>query len=155
MADDRGLYLWGPQGAGKTFAVAAVAKHLWRAGHTVAWQAYEELLLRLRDTYRSRGGSEWALIEPLCGADVLLLDDVGVTVSGDTQESDHSLRTLLVVLDHRLAHCRRTFVTGNKAIEVLAKSFDGRIASRLCEACEVLRLAGPDRRMSGQMGGDQ
>jgi DNA replication protein DnaC len=153
LPDDRGLYLWGPQGAGKTYAAAAAAKHYWTAGHDIAWQPYEELLLMLRDTYRNGGGSEWALIAPLCRADVLLLDDVGVTVSGDTQESDHSLRTLLVVLDHRLAHCRRIFVTSNKSVEDLGKSFDGRIASRLCQACDVLKITGPDRRMDLAGGG--
>lgn len=143
---DRGLFLWGPPGAGKTYAMAAALKSLWAGGMCIAWQPFEELLLRLRDTYKPGGGSEWEIIEPLCEVDVLGLDDVGCTVSGDRQESDFSLRTFLVLLDNRLAHCRQTFVTSNKSIEDLAKSFDGRIASRLCEACNVVKISGADRR---------
>ncbi len=148
LPDDRGLFLWGPQGAGKTWTTAAAVKHLWSGGYDVAWQPFEELLLRLRDTYRSDAGSEWGIIEPLCKVDVLALDDVGVTVSADRQESDFSLRTFLVLLDHRLAHCRRTIITSNKTIEDIGRSFDARIASRLCEACEVVKINGPDRRIS-------
>ncbi len=147
LPDDRGLFLWGSQGAGKTFAAAAAVKRLWAGGYDIAWQPFEELLLRVRDTYRGDGGSEWSIIEPLCKADVLVLDDVGVTVSADRQESDFSLRTFLVLLDHRLTHCRRTFVTSNRAIEDMGRSFDARIASRLCEACEVVKICGADRRV--------
>lgn len=146
LSDDRGLLLWGPQGTGKTYAMAAAVKSLWTSGNDIAWQSFEELLLRLRDTYRGDGSSEWGIIESLCKVDVLALDDVGCTVSADRQESDFSLRTFLVLLDHRLAHCRRTFVTSNKAIEDLGRSFDARIASRLCEACEVVKICGSDRR---------
>jgi len=74
LPDDRGLFLWGPQGAGKTWTTAAAVKHLWSGGYDVAWQPFEELLLRLRDTYRSDAGSEWGIIEPLCKVDVLALD---------------------------------------------------------------------------------
>lgn len=147
LADDRGLLFWGPQGAGKTFAAAAAAKHRWAGGYDIAWQPFEELLLRLRDTYRGDGRSEWQVIEPLCLVDTLVMDDVGVTVSADRQESDFSLRTFLVLLDHRLAHCRQTFITSNKSIEDLGKSFDSRIASRLCQACDIVKIAGSDRRL--------
>ncbi|MCL5279235.1 MAG: ATP-binding protein [Planctomycetes bacterium] len=146
LPDDRGLFLWGPQGAGKTYANAAAAKHLWGAGFDIAWQPFEELLLRVRSTYRPGGGSELDILEPLCQVDVLCIEDVGCTVAYDRQETDFSLRTFLVLLDHRLAHCRKTFLSSNKSIEDLAHNFDTRIASRICEACDVVRIAGRDRR---------
>lgn len=146
LPDDRGMYLWGPVGAGKTYAAAAALKHLWAVGCDIAWQPFEELLLKLRATFAGSGTSEWSVIQPLCDVDGLLLDDVGCTVSGDRQESDFSVRTLLVLLDHRIAHCKRTFATGNKPVEDIGQSFDGRIASRLCQACEILKVSGRDRR---------
>jgi len=152
LPDDRGMFLWGPQGAGKSFAAAAATKRLWAGGYDIAWTPFEELLLKLRDTYRPGSGSEWEILKPLCAVDVLAVDDLGVTVSADRQESDFSLRTFLVLLDHRLAHCRRTFITSNKAVEDLARSFDARIASRLCEACEIVKISGVDRRIGRAKG---
>jgi len=147
LPSDRGLYLWGPQGSGKTYSMAAALKHLWVAGFDVAWQSFEELLLRVRDTYKPGGGSEWDIIHPLCDVDILALDDVGVTVSADRQESDFTLRTFMVLLDHRLAHCQQTFITSNKTLEDLRRSFDPRIASRICEACDIVKISGEDRRL--------
>jgi DNA replication protein DnaC len=39
-----------------------------------------------------------------------------------------------------------TFVTTNKSVEELARSFDQRIASRLQQACEVVQIRGRDKR---------
>ena len=63
------------------------------------------------------------------------------------QESDFSLRTLLVLLDHRIEQNLATFVTTNKTIEDLAWSFDQRVASRLRQACEIVEIRGADRRI--------
>jgi len=147
LPDERGLLLWGPQGAGKTYSAAAAVKRLWQNGYDIGWQPFEELLLKLRDTYKLAGGSEWEILKPLCGVDVLAVDDLGVTVGVDRQESDFSLRVFLVLLDHRLTHCLRTFITSNKSVEDLAKCFDSRIASRMLEACDIVKIAGRDRRV--------
>jgi len=148
------MFLYGSQGAGKTHACAAAVKHLWLQGWVAAWAPFEELLLRIRATYKRGGGSEWDVIKPLCEAEVFVLDDLGVTVSANQQETDFSVRILLVLLDSRLANCRKTFITTNKTVEDLGQTFDSRIASRIVELCTVLRLTGEDRRMA-KAGGKQ
>ncbi len=149
LREDEGLLLWGSPGAGKTYAMAALARHYLAAGYNVQRIGFEMLLLRIRDTYKPASKeTELGLVQPLIDADKLFIEDVGTTVSLDKQESDFSLRTFLVLLDRRLEACQPTFITTNKPVEQLGKSFDDRVASRLIQACKIIRLEGKDRRQT-------
>jgi DNA replication protein DnaC len=146
LPDDRGLYLYGAPGRGKTHACVAAMKRLWFRGADVVWANWDQLLLRVRSTYKPTGPSEMDVLKPLFDADAVVLDDVGVTVSRDRQESDFALRVLLLVLDERLNQCRATYITSNKNPAEIGKSFDARTQSRIEGGCTVVRLEGPDRR---------
>ena len=73
-----------------------------------------------------KGRSERGLVKRYQDVDKLLIEDVGTTVGTGSQESDFSLRTFLLILDHRLEHCKPTFITTNKSVDELGKSFDER-----------------------------
>ena len=147
LPDDKGLYLWGEPGRGKTHSCCAFVRHLWNEGWDVARISYEMLALRIRDSY-SPGSktSELAIITPLLSVGKLVVEDVGTTVSIGQQESEFSLRTFLLLLDQRLEGSLATFVTTNKSVEELGKTFDERVASRLLQVCEVVKLTGGDKR---------
>jgi DNA replication protein DnaC len=148
---DQGVMLWGPAGTGKTHAMCAFARDLWKSGRDPVRVPYDLLMLMIRDTYKqSCDTTELEIVQEMATEDVLFLEDVGTTVSVGARESDFSLRTFLLILDQRLEHCRPTFVTSNKSIEEIRESFDARIASRLQQACIVMKLVGKDRRAEGQ-----
>ena len=151
LRDDEGLLLWGRPGAGKTYAMAALARGYIAAGYNVKRIGFEMLLLQIRDTYKPASTeTELGVVWPLMEADKLFIEDLGTTVRSDRPESDFSLRTFLVLLDRRLETCRPTFVTTNKPLEQFGASFDDRIASRLIQACRIIQLKGPDRRQTPQ-----
>jgi DNA replication protein DnaC len=151
LPEDMGLFLWGPPGVGKTHSLCAIARQLYFDGYNVDRLTWDMLCLKVRDTF-GQGHSELKIVEDLVRVDKLVVEDVGVTVSIGNQESDFSLRILLLILDQRLEQCRATFITSNKSIEELGRSFDARIASRLQQACKILKLEGADRRKAQQRG---
>ena len=136
--------MYGPPGAGKTYAMCALARWYIINHYSAKRVTFERLCLDIRGTY-DNGTSEQMIIDELIRTDVLFLEDVGTTTSLDKQESDFSLRTLLLILDERLEYCRPTFITSNKSAVQLAESFDNRIGSRLHD-CEIVQLQGRDRR---------
>jgi len=144
--DAESVYLWGLPGTGKTYALAAMARKHITDGFHVERETWERLCLRIRDTFKPQAReTEWSIIEPYLLADKLILEDIGTTVSVGKQETDFSLRVLLLILDSRSEDCLQTLLTGNKPIEELAKSFDARIASRLRQGV-IVHKTGTDKR---------
>jgi DNA replication protein DnaC len=146
LMPNRGAYLYGSPGVGKTYSLCAIAKELITEGHSARRVVWERLTLDIRNTYKSNQKSERDLIQPLIDCDVLIIEDVGTTTSLDNMESDFNLRTLLTILDSRLEACRPMWFSSNKSPEQLAETFDDRIASRLHEHCKIILLDGTDRR---------
>ena len=143
----QGLYIWGMPGRGKTYAMCSFARHWIESGKKVLWVFYDDICSEIRSTYSGVGnGNEAAIINRLCEVERLIIEDIGTSVSDNRQESDFSLRVFLMILDRRLRNCKPTFITGNKPIEVLGKSFDARVASRLMQVCRIVEMTGRDRR---------
>lgn len=147
LGDDKGFYLFGLQGRGKSHSMAACAKHLWQEGWDIQRITYEHLMLKIRDTFKQGSTeTELSIIQPLLDTGKLFIEDVGTVVSIGSQESDFSLRTFLHILDTRLENCVATFITSNKSVDELGKSFDMRVASRIQQACSIIEIKGKDKR---------
>jgi len=145
LPPNKGLLLYGPPGVGKSYSMCALMRYYRLKGYSVERISYDNLCLEIRDTYTA-GRSERELIKRYQKVDKLLIEDVGTTVGTGSQESDFSLRTFLLILDHRLEHCKPTFITTNKNADELGKSFDERVASRLRQTCEIIPVSGRDKR---------
>jgi len=75
----RGLYLWGPAGCGKTYAVSALACSLVRARVFAMYFDWSELLEMV--SARHHLGQDQEEIEDAKHAHVLILDDLGLEVT--------------------------------------------------------------------------
>lgn len=144
----KGAYLYGEPGRGKTYALCAVLRDLITRGHQVRRVVWERLTFDIRASIKSefRDVTEKTILQPLLDCDVLIIEDVGTTTRNERAESDFNLRVFLMILDYRNENMKPTFISSNKSVEQLARTFDDRVASRIYEHCEVILLKGKDRR---------
>lgn len=156
----RGLYLWGPRGAGKTHAACRLLK-AWVARHTSAegWCSARFLttvgwLDGISATYGTRASAEEAY-QRAAGARVLVLDDLGKLTASS---SAHAVGKIFRLVDDRCTAHRPTVFTSQYDLARLAERLTAgadtetpdAIVSRVFESCEQVRLDGPDRRLHGR-----
>ena len=140
---DKDLVLWGPVGVGKTHTMAALIRFYYFFGFDVMRINYDEFLVRLRSTYQAGAKeTECEVSQRLKDVDKLFIDDLGLRGI----ESEFAKVVLFDILNKRQERLLQTFITTNKPVGELAKSFDVRIASRLQSAVQVA-LKGVDRRI--------
>lgn len=138
--------MFGPPGVGKSHTMCALVRDYMLKRDTVLRITYDNLCLDIRDSYNKMEQTEKEIVWKYQGVDRLIVEDLGTTVGTGNQESDFSLRILLLILDYRIEQCKPTYFTSNKSPDELAKSFDDRVASRLYDACEIIPVKGQDRR---------
>lgn len=139
----QGLYLFGPPGTGKTHVAAGALKARIRAVcRPGAFRIVPELTLDLRRAAKRHEDED--MIERLSNADALVLDDLGVE-----RVTDFMLESLYLLIDRRWRDDRRRLiVTSNSSLDQLASRIGDRLASRIAGLCRVLKLDGPDHRLS-------
>lgn len=104
----KGLYLWGKPGAGKSYLAAGIANHYAKLKQNVAFVSVPKLIAELKLLFQEREAMERKL-KRLERADVLVLDDIG-SESITAWSRDE---VLLPLLDQRMEQHRLTFFTGN------------------------------------------
>ena len=143
LENGQDVFMFGPVGTGKTYAMAALIRHYINEGYEVKRINFDDFCVQVRSTMSPASKkTEWDLIEPLKDVDKLFIDDLGLR---GKQESDFSYVTLYSILNKRQERRLPTFISSNKGIEQLGLSFDARVASRLRTAV-IIEMTGPDRR---------
>ena len=146
------LYLYGETGRGKTFAAFTIVNELLQRGKVVRFQLVSDLLLGLRDTFGAEGVSEKSLLQPLCDAQYLLMDELGdLARNHDRTASAFYASRILTLLDSRWRTGKPTILTSNLSMNELERwSDDPRIASRIggmSTAAGVFEIEGRDLRI--------
>jgi DNA replication protein DnaC len=137
------VFVFGPVGTGKTYAMAAMIRHYTYEGYECERINFDDFCVQVRSTMSPASQkTEWDLIDPLKDVDKLFIDDLGLR---GKQETDFSYVTLYSILNKRQERRLSTFISSNKSIEKLGQSFDARIASRLSAAVSI-EITGCDRR---------
>jgi DNA replication protein DnaC len=140
---DRGVFLIGAPGIGKTHLAASTLKVLKARGLRVAFYKVTDMLGYLRSCFRDASTiTEEEAIEELASIDVLFLDDFGVE-----RTTDYAIDALYRVVDRRYRRELPIFATSNLSFAELKDKFDARIPSRLASMCRVISYKEADRRL--------
>ena len=141
----RDVFMFGPVGVGKTYAMAALLRHYVYEGFECKRINFDDFCIQVRSTMGPASKqTEYELIEPLKDVDKLFIDDLGLR---SKQESDFAYITLFAILNKRQERLLPTLIATNKSIEQLGQSFDSRIASRLQTAL-IIEMSGEDKRQA-------
>jgi DNA replication protein DnaC len=158
-----GLLVTGRSGLGKTHLVIAVLRDLWMSkGAQGQFWDFHELIREIRNSYNEETRTtELQVLEPVTGADILVLDDLGAW-----KMTDWMLDTLFFILNSRYLAKRSTFITtnfpdappemaadrSNRRGEYLVERIGAPLRSRLMEMCLIIPMDGPDFRQIRQDG---
>ena len=159
-----GLLFTGDTGVGKThLAVAVMRELLATRGVRGQYWDFNDLIREIKDSYNPETKTtELGVLEPVIGADLLVLDDLGAWKMTDWMND-----TLFYLLNNRYMAKRATIITTNfqdadreavlaadpmRRREFLVERIGQRLRSRLMEMCVVIPLQGPDHRRQRQEG---
>jgi len=142
----RGLYIYGPRtGTGKSHLAAAIVNHVAACGVFARFMRVVEIPRGDQEALEDLSNADWPL---------LVLDDVGAA-----KNTARLVECLYCIIDGRCWSGAPVVLTSNMGPDALGahlgeldKVAGARIASRLVEACEMVPLAGPDRRRVGRRG---
>ena len=156
-AVDAGLLLMGPVGVGKTHLAAGIIKKLsCEKDAPCRWCDFSDLLTEVKKRYAGSAFDEYALLDPLVAAEVLIIDDLG-----SMKIRDWTLDLLSYVINQRYVNRRLLIATTNyldeppkeealgefaRRDETLAERIGDRLRSRLLEMCKTVHITGGDFR---------
>jgi DNA replication protein DnaC len=141
--ENQDVYFYGAPGVGKTHAIAAFIRHYMTLGWECERINFDDFCCQVRSTMsRASKKTEWDMIEPIKNVDMLVIDDLGLRTKA---ESDFAYTLLYAILNKRQERLLPTFISSNKNLDELRKSFDQRIISRLIGSLQI-EIKGEDRR---------
>ena len=138
------LLLSGNAGLGKTHAALAIAGVVLDKGYDVIYQSAPELFGQLETAhFNNDSESERALMDAVCEADFLVLDDLGTEMV-----TSFTLSQFYTLLNRRQAARKVTAITTNITDPALMeKRYTEKIASRLLGSFELFTFLGNDIRL--------
>ena len=148
------LFLWGPCGTGKTHLSCGLLLNFCADmsdfnPETKTWKrpralfiSVQEFLFELKSAVGSNE-SDFARIKSLLELDALVMDDFGAS-----RMTDYAVEMMSVLINEiYLRKLSRVIINSNLSLDDIGQKIDDRTASRIVEMCEVIKLAGHDRRI--------
>jgi len=139
--NERGLFLCGGIGTGKTHLAVAALLEKRAHGARCLFTSVQELLLRCRDSFRRGEGGLEEVLEPLCDANAFLLDDLGTE-----KPTEFARETVALVIDRAYRDRQTIIITSNYDLGALPERLDARSVDRLIEMCLAVKFTGPSYR---------
>lgn len=137
-----GVFLYGNNGVGKTYASCALLKEITKAGYSTFCILSDELKLAYIDG--SRFDTENSVVQRVERVDFLLLEDLGKEYSG--KGSGFAELCFENLLRKRSRECRPTIVTTNLTPVAFKERYKQSAASLAMECMIAVEMKGDDRR---------
>lgn len=148
----KGLYLYGSFGSGKTYMISALLNELSKYNYSSVIVYYPDLLRSIKESFAS-GEDFYERMNEIKKCDLLLLDDIGAE-SVSAWNRDEILGT---ILQYRMDNKMPTFFTSNLTLEELENHFiikdndeekikARRIMERVKQLSEYLELIAENKR---------
>jgi len=151
LENGRGLYLYGPNGTGKTMLGTIVLKMMMARGHTGYWTTFIDLIEGKKAGFDDQDSKDW-FVRQIRNSDFLLIDDPGKEYHGGEQQINFKTSLLDEVVRHRNGMQLPTIITANYSPEVFQQRYGQSISSLLTEGATHVRFDGQDyRRIADQM----
>ncbi len=115
LNSQKGLYLHGPFGCGKTYIIAALFNELKKKGARCKIVYFPSLLRNLKSDFDSFGDEMAYLLD----VDLLLIDDIGAEKVTEWSRDE----VLASILQERMENYKPTFFTSNLNLEELERHF--------------------------------
>ena len=141
----RGLYLHGGVGTGKTHIAYALKKKLDKHTQLKAdfWNT-SELMQEIKEDFDRDAYSKTRVFDKMTEEKMpFFLDDIG-----SEKLTDWVLERFYLIINRKYNEMVPIIFTSNYSIEELADRIGDRIASRIVEMCDIIKIDGPDRRLN-------
>ncbi|MBR7000585.1 MAG: ATP-binding protein [Lachnospiraceae bacterium] len=146
FADNRrNLLLTGPTGTGKTFLSNCIAGALMEQGYTVLYLSATRLF-DIFDNYRfgNAENSNQAMrdYDMVLDCDLLIIDDLGSEIG-----NAYTISQLFICMEERLLRAKSIVISTNITMDQIRARYSERIASRLFNNYQYIKLMGDDIRV--------
>ncbi len=141
--EEKGLFMYGGAGLGKTFLSVCIAKEVIDDGGYVIYNSAVTMFGNYMDYIFNRISSPEARkeIESLKECDLLIIDDLGAEATNNQMTA-----FLFELLNDRILAGRKTIINTNYNLSEIAKTYSERIHSRLMQYFDIMNFKGEDLR---------
>ena len=147
---NKGLFITGAYGVGKTYLASCIANEIIKNGKSVIFGTLIQLLDFIRDSYSDSEASDKDYLNLYSSVDLLVIDDLG-----KEKPSEWGLEKLFTIINSRYENNLPVIITTNYNQNSLAErlSLNGEIEtansiiSRLYEMCYLVKINDIDHRI--------
>jgi DNA replication protein DnaC len=140
---ERGLFIYGSVGAGKTHLLIAMMRQMLESGVVTPNELrFAPILELLEEVKRSWNSPDATSIERFKRVDALFIDDLGMEII-----RDWTFQLFLSVINYRYNEDLPTFISSNLSERELLDRYGSAVFSRLAQMCRIVKLDAPNYRM--------